>query len=164
MKEWRQVEEFPDYEVSELGEIRNIQTQHHNGTYNNGSDVLQVSMRRAGRPYIRAVHRVVAEAFLDPHPEGGRFVPFHIDRDWMNCAADNLQWKPLWWAARIARQDKQTIPRDNRPIRMHNPYQEFDNALECAKAIGGLEDLVLLTAQNQHGRTYMGSAFEFIWD
>lgn len=164
LEEFREVEEFPDYEVSEFGLIRNAHTKHVNGTYNNGSDVLQVSMRRGGRPHIRAVHIVVARAFLDPHPDEGRFVPWHIDRDWQNCAADNLEWKPLWWAARIARQDKQIEPRDYRPIRHVKSGQEYDNALECARAIGGLEDLVLLTAQHSQGRTYMGSAFEFVWN
>lgn len=163
MTEWIQIEEFPDYEVSELGEIRNIHTQHVNGTYNNGSNVLQVSMRRNGRPYIRAVHRVVAEAFIAPHPEDGHFVPWHEDRDWQNCAADNLVWKPLWWASRFARQEKQTEPRDYRPIRHVKTGTDYENALEAAKALGGLEDLILLTAQHGEGRTYLGSPFEFVW-
>ena len=163
MEAWLPIEEFPGYEVSSYGRVRNEDTGHVLGVYDNGHGVRQVVMRRNRHPTARAVHRLVATAFLHPPPFEDS-VPMHIDGDWGNNAADNLIWKPRWFAVKHTRQAKQEAPRDTRPIRMIKTMRVYPNALECAKDIGGLESLVLLTAQNRHGARYMGSAFEFVYE
>lgn len=40
---------------------------------------------------VRPVHRLVAEAFLEPQPAGD-YVVNHIDEDKTNNSADNLEW------------------------------------------------------------------------
>lgn len=161
MEEWRDIEEFPSYEVSNMGSIRNIDTGQRLGIYENGSGYLQVVLRRDFKNHARAVHRLVAEAFLDPAPED--CVPIFIDGDHHNTRDTNLMWKPRWFAVKRTMQSKRTIPMDDRPILMVKTEEIFDNALECAKAIGGLEELVLITAQNKHGATYLGSEFKFVY-
>jgi hypothetical protein len=161
MEKWEPIEEFPGYEVSDEGRVRNERTGRLLGIYDNGHGVLQVVMRRDGKNHARAVHRLVAEAHLFPGPQGT--VPFFLNGDRTDCSAKNLDWKPRWYAIKMTRQSKRTEPRDTRGIRMLSTGQEFPNALEAAKFIGGIEELVLLTAQNRHGATYMGSAFEFIY-
>lgn len=163
MEEWRTIEAFPDYEVSSEGRIRSGHTDRCLGIYDNGHGVLQVSMRRDGKPHIRAVHRLVAHAFLDPAPDE-TVVPVFIDRDRMNCRADNLEWKPRWFATKLSRQLKRTEPRDHRKILFVKTGVIYDNALVCANDIGGLEDLVLLTAQNRWGATYKGSEIDFYYE
>lgn len=162
MEHWAPIEEFLDYEVSDLGRVRNANTGRPLGIYDNGHGVLQVVMNREGKKFCRAVHRLVAHAFLDPAPDD--CIPIHIDEDWTNNSAVNLMYKPRWFAVKRTRQSRRAQPRDIRPILMAKTGEVYDNALECAKAIGGLEELVLLTAQNRHGATYYGSTFEFYYE
>ena len=159
MEEWVPIEDFPGYEVSDLGHIRNASTLRILGIYDNGHGVMQVVVRRDGRNHARAVHRLVANAFHGPEPRD--YVPLHIDGDTNNNASDNLVWKPRWFALSQTRQRKRKDPVDNRKIHMLKTNEVFDNALECAKAIGGLEDMVLIAAQTAN-TTYMGSQFAFI--
>lgn len=162
MEQWAPIEGIRNYEVSDLGHVRNVNTLRHLGIYDNGSGVMQVVMKENGKAICRAVHKLVAEAFLDMPPEG--YVPIHIDDDWTNAAASNLEWKPRWFARKRTAQNKRTVPTDNRPILVVEKEEVYDNALECAKAIGGLEDLVLITARNRHGGSYLGLHFEFYYD
>ena len=162
MVEWRIIDEFPDYEVSDEGQVRNISTQQMLGIFDNGNGVLQVVLTKNKKKWARAVHRLVANAFLDLPPVG--YVPIFLDGDRTNLSASNLEWKPRWFAVKRTLQAKRVIPMDDRPIIMLKTEEIYPNALECAKAIGGLEELVLITAQNRHGATYMGSQFEFYYD
>lgn len=155
-----QIEDFPPYEVSEQGRVRNGDTGRELGTYDNGHGIRQVVIRRNTRNVARAVHRLVADAFLDPAPDD--CVPMFRDGDRTNICPENLVWKPRWFAVKWTRQGNQTHPRDLRRVRMVRTGVIYENSLECARAIGGLEELVLLTAQSRWETTYMGSRFDFI--
>lgn len=161
MEEWRTIEEFPDYEVSDDGRVRNGKTRHQLGIYDNGSGVLQVVMRRDTRPCGRAVHKLVATAFLDM-PPGDDYIPMHIDGNPQNNEADNLVWKPRWFAVKMTKQRRQVMPRDDRPVLEVKTGIVYANALECARTIGALEEQIILTAQNRYGATYRGSSYEFV--
>lgn len=160
MEQWVQIEDFPGYEVSNLGKVRNEHTGYELGLYDNGRGFKQVVMQRDKRNNARAVHKLVANAFLDPAPEG--CVPMHVDRDRDNNTVDNLEWKPLWFVVKHTAQSRQTEPTDHRQILQVKTGVVFENALECARAIGGLENLVILTAQSKFGATYKGSAYQFL--
>lgn len=159
MTQWRPISGFPPYEVSDEGTVRNGDSGHVLGIYDNGGGVKQVVLRRDYKNHARAVHRLVAEAFLDPAPDD--CVPMLIDGDHNNMRPDNLVWKPRWYAVKWTRQRRQVEPRDHRPILHVKTGVVYQNALECARSIGGLEDLVILTAQSRWSTTYLGSKFEF---
>lgn len=163
LEQWKPIESFPGYEVSDEGRIRSEHSNRCLGIYDNGHGVLQVVLRRDGSNHARAVHRLVAHAFLDPAPDE-TVVPIFLDRDRTNCRADNLEWRPRWFATKLTRQLKRTVPRDDRRILFVKTGVVYANALECANDLGGLEDLVLLTAQNRWGTTYKGSVIEFYYD
>lgn len=160
MEDWAEIDGFPPYEVSSEGRVRNGHTGRLLGIYDNGHGILQVVLRRDGRNHARAVHRLVAEGFDGPSPSD--MVPIFVDGDRSNTAYENLVWKTRSFAVQWARQGSRYQPRDNRRVRHVRTGIVYDNALECAKAIGGLEDLVLLTAQSLWETTYMGSRFEFV--
>jgi len=159
MEEWAPIQEFPGYEVSTHGRIRNENSGHILGQYPNGRGKIQVVMYKDGKNHARAVHKIVATTFGDPGPEGT--VPIHIDGDETNNHIDNLQWKDLWFAMKLSRQRKRTLPKDPRPILQVETGIVYPNALVCANQLNGLEDLVLITAQNPNGATYLGSEFRF---
>lgn len=159
MEEWAPIEGFENYEVSDEGRIRNENSGHILKQFPNGHDIIQVVMYRDGKNHARAVHKLVAHAFTEVGPEGT--VPMHRDGDKRNCRADNLEWKDRWFVHKLTMQRKRTVPRDPRGILMLSTGVVYPNALVCANEINGLEELVLITAQNPHRATYMGSQFEF---
>ncbi len=159
MENWEPIEDFPGYEVSDQGNVRNASNLYCLGVYDNGGGYLQVVMRKEGRNAARAVHRLVANAFHGEEPRD--YIPVHIDGDKTNNTIENLTWKPRWFSMKQNKQKRQEYPKDSRKIHMHKTNQIFDNALECAEAIGGLEEMVLIAAQSANTR-YMGSDFSFI--
>lgn len=86
--EWRICESFPEYEVSNLGNVRNVSTKKElkgvNRLYN------EVCLRSKGKQVSAYTHRLVAEAFI-PNPENLPQVN-HIDGNKLNNAVTNLEW------------------------------------------------------------------------
>jgi 16S rRNA A1518/A1519 N6-dimethyltransferase RsmA/KsgA/DIM1 with predicted DNA glycosylase/AP lyase activity len=87
MEEWRTIMDYPDYEVSSLGQVRR------------GDRILKPRMARGycrvglckeSKEKIKTIHRLVAEAFL-PNPDNKSDVD-HIDRNRTNNVVDNLRW------------------------------------------------------------------------
>jgi len=105
------------------------------GTPNN-SGYLTLSLGVAGKRTIRTAHRLVAEAFLGPQPEGMELR--HLDNDKLNNVPGNLAWGTrqenaddrtrsggYWWrgeknhAARLTEADV----RELRRLAGHVPYR-----------------------------------------
>ena len=103
-EEWRAIEGFPYYEVSNYGRVRSLDKK---VRYRHGSRVrkgkilkthsnrkrhgyVYVGISEGGRQYNAQVHRLVAQAFI-PNPESKPQVN-HIDRNVSNNSADNLEW------------------------------------------------------------------------
>lgn len=161
MERWAPIEDFPGYEVSDHGRVRNSSGRIL-GIYDNGGGTLQVTLRRDGRNNARAVNRLVAIAHISF--EDYDHTPMHIDGDATNNHADNLVWKPRWFANRQTRQRNRTVAMDTRGIIIEGDGiradQHYENALECAREIGGLEEMVLIAAQSRN-TSYMGMNFRF---
>lgn len=161
MEVWKPIEDFPGYLVSNHGQIKSEHVDRVIGTYDNGNGHLQVVMRQNGKAYARSVARLVAYHFIDPMPH--EYLPRHMDGDRHNNHVDNLMWLPRALANKMTRQDRQLVPTDPRPILMVDKSEVYNNALECAKAIQGLEELVLLCAHDRYNSRYKGSSYEFYY-
>lgn len=88
-EEWRDVSINKQYEVSNLGRVRNKRTGHISDDRNNDG-YPRVSLRIEGRmkPYL--IHRLVAKAFI-PNPENKPMVD-HINRVKGDNRVSNLRW------------------------------------------------------------------------
>lgn len=96
-EEYRDVEGFPNYEVSNLGNVRNkkrgnvLQPQTKVRNKQTGYGCLEVNITNIeGKQQNRPIHRLVALAFL-PNPENKSDID-HIDRDSTNNNLSNLRW------------------------------------------------------------------------
>ena len=104
MKErWFELEEFPDYAVSTLGEVYNIKTGMPRRTSINQQGIVKISLYKGRELITRSVAVMVAEAFCDGQTEFFN-TPIHLDGDRENCRAENLMWRPRWFAVQYHRQ------------------------------------------------------------
>lgn len=89
---WRTVQEFPAYEVSSDGRVRNAKTKYVLSQYkiNSGYYVTSFSDSILGKSHKRLTHRLVALAWCDK-PEG-KDVVNHINSNKLDNRAENLEW------------------------------------------------------------------------
>lgn len=158
MEHWLVIADFPKYEVSDLGRIRNRKTQRMVRLQDNRTGGMMVRLYRDGVGYSRLVRRLVANAFLPIGDEHGDAAPVHIDGDYRNCAADNLDWRPRWQARVRTMQRRRVVPIRDVPYRDVDTGETWSNSLEAANAIDGNEAWLIRSAM--YGYKYKGRRFE----
>lgn len=160
MEQWLDVADFPLYEVSSEGNIRNKKTKRLIKPLDNKNGGMMVILRRDGRGYSRLVRRLVANAFHPIGEEHEEAAPVHIDGDYRNCAADNLDWRPRWQARVRTMQLRKKTPIRNLPYRDANTGEMWANSLEAANAVDGIEAYLVRSAMV--GYSYKGRRFEVV--
>ena len=92
---WKEIKDFPNYEVSNKGQVRNVKTGRMLKPYVNlGGGKGYYKVRLTSEPYKTKqffVHRLVAEAFIPKEKEEYTDVN-HIDENKLNNVVDNLEW------------------------------------------------------------------------
>lgn len=88
-EEWRPVEEFPSYEVSSLGRIRNRKGLLALHTREDG--YVMCNLYRNGVPSSFRLNRLVCRAF-NGAPTDPEALALHKDHDRSNNTASNLYW------------------------------------------------------------------------
>lgn len=134
---WHELDEFPDYAVNELGEIYNIKTGMPRKTSINQYGIVKISLYKNGRELItRSVAVMVAEAFVEGQTEFFN-TPIHLDGDRENCRADNLMWRPRWFAVQYHRQfHSEPFHNSNVRIVELNTGEEYDSVKEACVDLG----------------------------
>ena len=102
-EEYKTVKEFPNYQISNLGNIKRMLTVSTDSkgrirTYKEkqlnvceGSNgYMHLGMRKNNKHHTRYIHQLVAIAFLDHSLSNGKEVD-HIDGNILNNKLDNLQ-------------------------------------------------------------------------
>ena len=89
---WKQILDYPDYDVSDLGRVQSLKFGKTRilKPNDNGNGYLRVNLYANGKRKKRKVHRLVAEAFLGPRPEGHEVN--HKDGIKSHNKATNLEW------------------------------------------------------------------------
>lgn len=100
---WHELDEFPDYAVSDMGSVHNIKTDMPRRTSINQQGIVKISLYQGRELITRSVAVMVAEAFCEGQTEFFN-TPIHLDGDRENCRADNLMWRPRWFAVQYHRQ------------------------------------------------------------
>jgi hypothetical protein len=89
MEEWREIKDFPNYSVSNSGNILNTKTNKMM-KLNKKSGYYHISLTNNTNKKSLLVHRLVAMAFI-PNPENKSDVN-HKDKDKLNNNLSNLEW------------------------------------------------------------------------
>ena len=89
---WKIVDGYENYAVSTLGRVRNLKTgrllKHQHSR--RGGDYAFINLFSGGERKNKNVHKLVAEHFMGPTPDGK--IIHHKDNDRMNPALDNLEF------------------------------------------------------------------------
>lgn len=134
MADWKRCKNFDVYEVSDEGEVRNRRTGRTMKTFINEKGYKTVQLHNNGRPYTKAIHRLVAETFYDVNYEN--FEVNHIDGNKLNNNIANLEWctkqENIAHAYRTG-----LVPFGNRKrVMILETGQNFNSINECAEYLG----------------------------
>jgi hypothetical protein len=133
-------------------------------TSKNTQGVIKVGlMGMDGKQHTRSVKVLVAEAFV-----GGRDeicnTPIHLDLDENNCCADNLVWRPRWFAWKYTTQPMYRYYTINPVCEVldSEPYgQVYRNMQEASMANGLLMKDILISCHE--GKACFPTAQHFMY-
>lgn len=151
--DWRTIQEFPNYEVDQFGQIYNSRTHSVMRTSSTNHGHTKVTLTaHDGTRHTRSVAVIVAVAFVDPpNPLCDNVVV--LDGNLENVAAINLAWRPRWFAWKYARQLRLEQPIHFRNLRVANMTMNVE--YPCIVDAGMFEGLLFADIWRS---TYMGSA------
>lgn len=155
--EWREIEDFSSYSVSNEGRVRNDNTGRIMALTLNQHGITQVGLMRGGVQYKRGVALLVANAFLDPPMPTTFDTPINLDGDRLNNHMENLMWRPRWFAIMYHRQFYNGKLGFREPVMEINSGEEFPNSFAAATKYGLLDREIMLAALN---RTYVWPTYQ----
>ena len=90
MEEFRKIEEFTNYSISNLGNVRNDSTGRILIPHLNTNGYMGLTLVKDKKKYLRYIHRLIAIAFI-PNPENKKQVD-HINGNKTDNVVENLRW------------------------------------------------------------------------
>jgi hypothetical protein len=157
MAEWRPIDEFFGYSISDDGRVRADKSGRILAQSENQFGLMQVGMMRDGVQFHRSVPLLVAKAFI-PRPSEAYDTPINLDGDRRNNQVNNLLWRPRWFAIKYNQQFKYPF---EQPIMA--PLVDLktglisENSTVCAIDYGLLERDLVLSVLN---RTYVWPTYQ----
>lgn len=137
--EWRSIQSFPGYSVSDTGLVRNDDTDRVLTLMVNQFGIVHVGLTKNYVQYKRAVAPLVAYAFLVPPRHATFDTPINLNGDRLNNNVENLLWRPRWFATKYFRQFKNEPIKPAMPVEELNTKEQFESSWDAAIAYGLIE-------------------------
>lgn len=138
-EEWREIWDFPGYSVSNTGRVRNDRKDKDMTLSATQRGIVYVSLNRRGDHFKRSVSVLVAEAFVTTAKKLSFDTPINLDGDRENNHADNLMWRPRWYAIDYFRQFRDRADGIEAPVQEFKSGDIFKNSWQAALSFGLLE-------------------------
>jgi hypothetical protein len=154
---WAEIRDFPGYEVSDLGQVRNQRTQRLMRLSVNQRGFVYVGLMKQGVQRKSSVALLVAREFLKPHKHEAFSSVIHLDGDRLNNAVTNLMWRPTYYAVEYYREFAN--PQYHLSVKLKDMAtgEVYRNSREVASTFGVLEKDVVLAVTN---RTYVWPTYQ----
>lgn len=142
METWLIISEFPSYRVSNYGRVLNDATGRILKHSETRTGLVKVGLVSGGIQHTRSIALLVADAFV-PGKDELFDTPIHLDGDKHNNYAENLMWRPRWFAWKFTRQfNDDKVHRDRGPVMDVDNGEVYSSFLEVAAKNGVLfEDI-----------------------
>lgn len=161
-EEWRGIRDYLKYDVSDMGRVRNHQTNRILKQWSNGGYMYVHLRNEKGRKNFR-VHRLVAEAFLGGIKKG--MAVNHKNGIKHDNRAINLEWCTSSENTRHAMANGLFTPyklpphpHETRQVTIVETGEVFNSITECAKYIGGFATAIC-ACLNGRVKTHLGYHF-----
>lgn len=149
MEDWVNLEIYNGYSISDQGRVRRDIDER----------ILAIGITRQKRPYVKISHQglqitrglalLVCETFVPLlNPRFETPTPIHLDGDTTNCRANNLLWRPRWFALEYTAQFGCDL-KNRRPVRNITTGVEYKNIWEVVVEQGVLFNEVILAIYNK---------------
>ncbi len=163
-EQWSVIPEFPNYLVSDRGHIYNQRYRNHMRTSQQQAGHVKITLTdEHSMRHTRSVAQFVAEAFVEPADDRCDHVVI-LDGDLTNLAAENLVWRPRWFAWKYTHQLKTYQPNHFKNLPVHNTTtgSQYGCILDAGMAEGLLfQDIWRSTYSGDRLFPY-GAIFEII--
>ncbi len=135
MERWKQIEEYPMYEVSSKGRIRNIKTGRILRTYEDPCGYQIVNLTKNGKQKTVRIHTIMLNTFYGKDYDD--VIATYLDGDKTNLDIDNLDWsRQTDIQNRRFRRCMLTGEHNNKLIRVVETGEEFESVTEAGRALG----------------------------
>lgn len=175
MEEWRIVEEFPKYEVSNCGNIRSLDYNHTGKPKllkpgKSSCGYLVVVLWKERKKTCCLLHRLIAKAFLN-NPNNLKYIN-HKDENKENNCVENLEWCTHEYNCLYGTKQQRcaTALKDNplitKPVyqldRNGNITNEYTSITRAAEAVGGkIASITRVCCGYTHRHTAYGYSWKF---
>lgn len=156
MENWGAIEGFEGYRVSDLGRVRNESTGRILTVMRNQTGNHYVGLNQDGIQYRRSLPVLVARAFV-PAKQPAFKALIHRDLHKGNNRADNLLWRPQWFAVKYWMQAHKGMIGSDVPVLEIKHQELYPNTWEASLAFGLLESDLISSIIN---RTFTWPTFQ----
>lgn len=145
---WSEIDDFPGYEVSDHGRVRNVDTGTIITPTRKPTGMMMVGLMRNRVQCKKSLALLVARAFLEPYKNPVFDTPINLDGDRGNNHYSNLMWRPLWFARKYARQFLVAHAYYDGPIEDVKTNVRYKDSFSASVEHGILEHEVVLSMMN----------------
>lgn len=148
---WLTINEFPKYEVSSFGNVRNIDTKEARKAHVNHQGFPTLTLYNSPNPsrYVRQLNKLVAEHFCPPPNFSNENSIWHINGDLTDCRAVNLKWDSRPRVLEWNTMHRDAVPKYKSPKIVHNDSgQVFDTAFDVGLYFGDTESAIISHIEN----------------
>lgn len=143
---WSEISNFPSYEVSSKGKVRNKDTQFYITPSRKPNGLRMVGLMQ-GVQRKRSLALLVLHAFV-PQNNPSFDSPIWLDGDRANNNYTNLLWRPLWFSRKYMNQFTDNHQTYNEPIEDVETGEYYKNSMEAAMTTGVLDAEIRLSMLN----------------
>lgn len=154
---WKDIDGFPDYQVSDQGRVRNKETGYILKPGLSGNGYYTVSLYKNNKGHTKHLHELIAEAFIGKREKG--MTINHKDGDKTNNDLSNLEI--VTYSDNLRHAYENGLNNHCKKVRIVETGEVFNSLKDCADAING-DNSNIVNCINGKLKSHKGLHFEYV--